>query len=409
MCPASHSSRSRTSRICSSSARSCSSGTVRRAIDCGRQPLLAPARHPARQVARDPPHADRGGELGGVQRVGVVAADEHDRLVRAGDPRQPRAEARLQDRVGDRARDVRVVELLRGADVDHRRVGQLRPGAGSAAAASTGRRSQRAAVDRDDRLEVRRLRAQVGGRAGDERVLLARRRAARCGGARSRSSSATLRSIDGPPHSDPPRCPGQTSTSSPSSSSRAQRAEDPARALLLLDREVGPRDVAHEQRVAGQHRPRLRPARGVDQRERRVLGPVPGRVHARARSRVAQRELPAVLERLVLVLGRGHRVDVDQRARRRRQPAVPGDVVGVVVGLEDVLDRDAEIAREPQVLADLQPRVDDRRDARVLVADQVATRSPGPRARSGGRSRGNRTVRVIILLAQATATRGHPN
>jgi hypothetical protein len=50
---------------------------------------------------------------------------------------------------------------------------------------------------------------------------------------------------------------------------------------------------------------------------------------------------------------------------------VPGDVVGMVVGLEDVLDRDAQVAREPQVLADLEPRIDDRGDARVLVADQI--------------------------------------
>ena len=57
-----------------------------------------------------------------------------------------------------------------------------------------------------------------------------------------------------------------------------QRPEDPARALLLLDRQIGPRDVAHEQRVAGQHRPRLVAARGVDERERGVLRPVPGRV-----------------------------------------------------------------------------------------------------------------------------------
>ena len=60
-----------------------------------------------------------------------------------------------------------------------------------------------------------------------------------------------------------------------------------------------------------------------------------------------------------------------QRAGRRREPPVAGDVVGVVVGLEDVLDRDAQVAGEAQVLADVQPRVDDRRDARVLVADQV--------------------------------------
>jgi hypothetical protein len=36
-----------------------------------------------------------------------------------------------------------------------------------------------------------------------------------------------------------------------------------------------------------------------------------------------------------------------------------------------MLDRDAQVAREPQVLADLQPRVDDRSDPRVLVADEV--------------------------------------
>ena len=111
-------------------------------------------------------------------------------------------------------------------------------------------------------------------------------------------------------------------------------------------------------------------ARGVDERERGVLGPVPGRVDG-AHDHAAQRELPAVLERLVLVLGLRERVDVDQRAGRRREPAVARDVVGVVVGLEDVLDRDAEVAREPQVLADVQPRVDHGRDARFVVADEV--------------------------------------
>ncbi len=48
-----------------------------------------------------------------------------------------------------------------------------------------------------------------------------------------------------------------------------------------------------------------------------------------------------------------------------------GDVVGVGVRLEDVLDPHAGVARELQVVADLQARVDDGGDARVLVADQV--------------------------------------
>ena len=64
-------------------------------------------------------------------------------------------------------------------------------------------------------------------------------------------------------------------------------------------------------------------------------------------------------------------VDVDRRARGRGQPPVAGHVVGVVVGLEHVLDLDAHVARQAQVLVDLQARVDDRGDPRVLVADQV--------------------------------------
>ena len=62
---------------------------------------------------------------------------------------------------------------------------------------------------------------------------------------------------------------------------------------------------------------------------------------------------------------------VDPRPGGGGQAPVAGDVVGVVVRLEDVFDRDAEVAGEPQVLADLEPRVHDRRDARGLVADQV--------------------------------------
>ena len=74
-----------------------------------------------------------------------------------------------------------------------------------------------------------------------------------------------------------------------------------------------------------------------------------------------------------VVVGLRERVHVELRARRRREPPVAAHVVGVVVRLEDVFDRDAEVAREPQVLADLEPRVHDRRDARGLVADQVGS------------------------------------
>ena len=56
---------------------------------------------------------------------------------------------------------------------------------------------------------------------------------------------------------------------------------------------------------------------------------------------------------------------------RPRQAAVAGDVVGVVVGLEHVLDPDPVQAGQAQVGLDVPLRVDDRGDARVAVADQV--------------------------------------
>ncbi len=149
-----------------------------------------------------------------------------------------------------------------------------------------------------------------------------------------------------------------------------ERVEDAARSLALLDREVWAGDVANEQRVAAEHRPRVGPARVVDQRERGVLGTMTGGVE-RADRDVAEPQLPAVVEWLVLVVGLSEPVDVDRRARRGGQASVAGDVVGVVVGLEHVLDPDAHVTRQGQVFVDLELRVDDGDDAGVLVPDQI--------------------------------------
>ena len=64
-------------------------------------------------------------------------------------------------------------------------------------------------------------------------------------------------------------------------------------------------------------------------------------------------------------------MDVDRRAGRRGEPAVARDVVGVVVGLEDVLDAHAHVAGQLEVLVDLEARVHHGRDPGVLVPDQV--------------------------------------
>ena len=134
--------------------------------------------------------------------------------------------------------------------------------------------------------------------------------------------------------------------------SLVQRVEDAVRALARVDGEVGPRDAADEQRVAGEHRPRLGTALGVDEREGGVLGPVAGRVQG-ADHEPSELELPSVVEWLVVVLGLRGAVQVDGRAGRGGQAPMPGDVVGVVVGLEHVLDADAQVARQAQVLVDV--------------------------------------------------------
>ena len=178
-------------------------------------------------------------------------------------------------------------------------------------------------------------------------------------------------SIPGPPHRDPPRCPGQTSVSARErQQALVEAVEDLASALLALDGEVRPRDVADEEAVARQERPGLVAARAVDEREGRVLGAVAGGVDG-AHDERAELELVAVVEGLVLVLRLRDPVDVNGRARGGREPAVTRDVVGVVVGLEHVVDLDAEVARELEVLVDLEARVDHRGDARRVVTDEV--------------------------------------
>ena len=71
------------------------------------------------------------------------------------------------------------------------------------------------------------------------------------------------------------------------------------------------------------------------------------------------------------VLGLGQLVDVDRRAGRAGEAAVAGDVVGVVVGLQHVLDPHPVQAAEVQVGVDVPLRVDHRGDAGCGVADQV--------------------------------------
>ena len=97
---------------------------------------------------------------------------------------------------------------------------------------------------------------------------------------------------------------------------------------------------------------------------------MPGRVQD-ADLHVAERDLLPVRERLVRILGLRGRVDVNGNAVLEREPAVPGDVVGVRVRLEHARDPHVPLLGLGEVRLDRVRGIDDHGLTRGLVADQV--------------------------------------
>src|SRR6185436_10112016 len=136
--------------------------------------LLAPRGHPAGEVAGYVREPHGGGQLGSVAGVVVVTSHEHKRLAGLGEPGQPRAEPAPQRGDAHRRRDVRLVELELGSHVHDERPVPLRllhlPRRQRMSLDAL--RRERPAVERDDVLEVRRLRPERRGRPADEVVLV---------------------------------------------------------------------------------------------------------------------------------------------------------------------------------------------------------------------------------------------
>ena len=222
---------------------------------------------------------------------------------------------------------------------------------------------ERAAVEGDDALEVRGLRRQALRQRADEGLfVLAREEAVEAPLEADRRArllahprAAAERAAD---------VPGPDLSEVPERQQALDRGIEAPRPFLLVDREIGSRDVADEERVAGDDQPRLVAARLVGDEVRRVLGPVAGRGESGDRD-VAEGHLVAVGQRLVREVDACRRRDVDRRARRLCEPALPGDVIGVVVRLEHVRDREAVLLGEPQVVLDVPLRVDHGRLAAV--------------------------------------------
>ena len=121
----------------------------------------------------------------------------------------------------------------------------------------------------------------------------------------------------------------------------AERVEEPFRALHRADREVRPRGVSDEERVAGEHEPWLVRARRVDHGEATVLGTVARGVETAELDR-PDGHLVSVVERVVRVGDLCGGMDAHRDPVVEREAAVTGDVVRVRVRLEHPHDPDPQ-------------------------------------------------------------------
>ena len=150
--------------------------------------------------------------------------------------------------------------------------------------------------------------------------------------------------IPAPPQSEPPMCRPDLGEVSERQQA-LQRFVETSGALLLVHGKIRSGDVADEERVSRDDEPRLLAAALVRDEGRGVLGPVPRRGQ-RGDGNVPDRDAVAVGKRLVRKLDAGSGRDVDGRTGRLREPALAGDVVGVVVRLEHVTDAEVVLLRQ---------------------------------------------------------------
>ena len=149
-----------------------------------------------------------------------------------------------------------------------------------------------------------------------------------------------------------------------------ERVKETLCSLARVDRQVGSRGIADEQRITRQDEPRLSGPRAVDHGEAAVLGPMPGCVDASEHD-LAEGDLAAVLENVVQILGLRGPMDADREPVLERKPPVTGEMVGVRVRLQNAHEADITPLGLAEVLLDRERRVDDDGLARALVSDEV--------------------------------------
>ena len=149
-----------------------------------------------------------------------------------------------------------------------------------------------------------------------------------------------------------------------------QRAKEILRTLLCPDREIGACGIAHEERVPCEHEPRRASPRAIGDREAHVLRPVT-RCVEHADKHLPDLDLGSVLERLVRVLRLGSRMNRDRHSVLEREAPVSRQVIRVGVRDERADQPHLVPLRGLKQVTEREERVDNHRDARFLVADQV--------------------------------------
>ncbi len=134
--------------------------------------------------------------------------------------------------------------------------------------------------------------------------------------------------------------------------------------------QVGTTHVADEQGVAGQHAVRDRVVGVLEDQDADGLGGVARGRHDLQHD-LAEHDALAVGQRPAGVLGRGALAVADPRPGRGRELEVPGQEVGVEVGVDHAHDLQAVLGGVRQVLRHVAPRVHDHRLPGGLVPDEV--------------------------------------
>ena len=329
--------------------------------DADRHELLVARR--VERVAGDVEQRHRTQTARGAVRFVDARRVDRDLLVGRQQEGALRRERLAVDRNVDRAVRMSRDERVGVADVENR--GGAR---GGEPLERLRRRNERAAVQGDDTLHVRRPQLRPAGGHLHEVVLVRdrhrmveaaleadrRRRLRAHAGATQRAGDVAGKDLDAVWQLCEP----------------AERVEKPLGAGARLDREVRARGVPDEERVAREDEPRLVAPVAIADGEGAVLGAVTGRVDRADRDRADVHDR-TVVERCMGVVRLRGAVDVHWTAVVEREPAVPGEVVRVRVCLEHAHQPNLLARRLLDVLLDPVRRIDDRCLPRVLVADQI--------------------------------------